>query len=149
MFYDPVTIHLKSSAGLADTAGIVFSWWRHQMETFSALLALCEGEGEFPAQRAVQRSFDVFFDLHLNKRLSKQSKHRWFETPSHSLWRHCNVKFVICTWGVAYQWTYHSVALNCRYTRFHNGLTIAGLLMPHILNQKCQLDEIFVGAAPD
>ena len=39
------------------------------METFSALLALCEGNspvvGEFPAQRPVTRSFDVFFDLRL------------------------------------------------------------------------------------
>ena len=52
-------------------------WWRIQMETFSALLALCAGNspvtGEFPAQRSVARSFGVFFDLRLNKRLSKQS----------------------------------------------------------------------------
>ena len=51
-------------------------WWRHQMETFSALLAICAGNspvnGEFPAQRPVTRSFDVFFDLCLKKRLSKQ-----------------------------------------------------------------------------
>ena len=40
--------------------------------------------------RPVTRSFDVFFDLHLNERFSKQSKDRWFETPSRSLWRHCN-----------------------------------------------------------
>ena len=50
--------------------GRVFSWWRHQMETFSALLALCVGNspvtGEFPAQRPVTRSFDVFFDLRLS-----------------------------------------------------------------------------------
>ena len=42
------------------------------METFSALLAICAGNspvpGEFPAQRPVTRSFDVFFDLRLNKR---------------------------------------------------------------------------------
>ena len=37
--------------------------------------------GEFPAQRPVTRSFDVFFDLHLNKWLSKQSWGWWFETP--------------------------------------------------------------------
>ena len=57
-----------------------FPWWRHQMETFSALLALCEGNspvtGEFPSQKRVTRSFDVFFDLALNKRLSKQSRRR-------------------------------------------------------------------------
>ena len=45
---------------------------------------------EFSSQRPVTRSFDIFFDLRLNKRLSKQSKRRWFETPSHPLWRHCN-----------------------------------------------------------
>ena len=70
------------------------SWWRHQMETFSALLAICAGNspvpGEFPAQRPVTRSFDVFFDLRLNKRLSKQWWGWWFETPSSPLWRHCN-----------------------------------------------------------
>ena len=64
------------------------------METFSALLALCEGNspvtGEFPSQRPVTQSLDVFFDLRMNKRLSKQSKRRWFETPPRSLWRHCN-----------------------------------------------------------
>ena len=53
------------------------TWWRHQMETFSALLAICAGNspvpGECPAQRPVTRNFDVFFDLRLNKRLSKQS----------------------------------------------------------------------------
>ena len=71
------------------------SWWRHQMESFSALPALCAGNspvtGEFPTQRPVTRSFDVFFELRLNKRFSKQSLGWWFETPSCSLWRHCSV----------------------------------------------------------
>ena len=70
------------------------AWWRHQMETFSALLVICAGNspvpGEFPTQRPVTRSFDVFFDLRLNKRLSKQSWGWWFETPSRPLWRHRN-----------------------------------------------------------
>ena len=48
------------------------------METFSAPWALCAGNspvtGEFSAQRPVPWSFDVFFDLRLNKRLSKQSR---------------------------------------------------------------------------
>ena len=55
------------------------------METFSALLAICAGNspvtGEIPAQRPVTRGFDVSFDLHMNKRLSKQSRGWWFETP--------------------------------------------------------------------
>ena len=65
------------------------------METFSALLALCVGNSpvadEFPSQRPVTRSFDVFFDLRLNTRLSKQSRRRWFEAAPHPLWRQCNV----------------------------------------------------------
>ena len=71
-----------------------FTWWRHQMETFSALLAICVGNslvtGEFPAQRPVTRSFEVFFDLRLNKRLSKQRWGWWFETPSRPLCRQSN-----------------------------------------------------------
>ena len=47
------------------------------MEAFSALLAICAGNspvpGEFHAQRPVTRSFDVFFDLRLNKWLSKEA----------------------------------------------------------------------------
>ena len=70
------------------------SWWRHQMETFSALLAICAGNspvpGEFPTQRPVTRNFDVYFDLRPDKRFTKQSWGWWFETLSHSLWRHRN-----------------------------------------------------------
>ena len=73
------------------------AWWRHQMETFSASLALCAGNSpgtdEFPIERPVTQSFGVFFGLPLNKRLNKQSGHRWVETPSRSLWRHWNVIF--------------------------------------------------------
>ena len=71
-------------------------WWRHQLETLSALLALCEENppitGGFPSQRPVTRSFDIFFDMRLNKWLSKQSRWWWFETPWRSLWRHCNAE---------------------------------------------------------
>ena len=70
------------------------SSWRHQMGTFSTLLALCEGNSsvisEFHSQRPVTGSFGAFFDLHLNKRLSKQSGRWLFKTPSCSLWRHCD-----------------------------------------------------------
>ena len=48
--------------------------------------------GEFPAHIPATRSFDVFFDLRLHKRLSKQSWGWLFETPSRPLWRHCNWK---------------------------------------------------------
>ena len=48
------------------------------------------GHRWFPITKPVTRNFDVLFDLRLNKRLSKQSRRRWFETPSRSLWRDCN-----------------------------------------------------------
>ena len=64
------------------------------METFSALLAIDAGNspvpGEFQSQRPVARSFDAFFDLRLNTRMSKQPRRWRFETPLHPLWRHCN-----------------------------------------------------------
>ena len=89
------------------------TWWRHHMETFSALLALCEGNspvtGEFPSQKPVTQSFDVFFDLRLNKRLSKQSWGWWFETPLCPLWRLCNEIHMFQIWVpvstlVIWQW---------------------------------------------
>ena len=70
-----------------------------KMVTFSALLAVRAGNSpvtsEFPTQRPVTRSFDVFFDLCLNKRLSKQLWCWWFETPSCPLWCHCNA-LILC-----------------------------------------------------
>ena len=60
----------------------------------SALLALCAGNspvtGKFPTQRPVTRSFDVFFDLRMNKPMSKQWWGWWFETPSRPILLHCN-----------------------------------------------------------
>ena len=70
---------------------LFFIKWKH----FPRLMAICAGNspvtGEFPAQRPVARSFDVFSDLRLDKRLSKQSWGWWFEKPSRPLWRHCYV----------------------------------------------------------
>ena len=64
-YYPHYWIHDILSAILDST------WWRHQMETFSPLLALYAGNslvtGEFPSQRPVTRNFDVFFDLRLEK----------------------------------------------------------------------------------
>ena len=90
--------------------------WRHQMETFSALLALCAGNslvtGEFLSQRPVTRSFHVFFDLCLNKRLSKQPRRGWFETPWRSLWRHCNAISKYITQTTKSLYWYHNEKKN-------------------------------------
>ena len=111
---------------------VVCAWGRHQMDTFSALLAICAGNspvtGEFPAQRPVTRGFDVFFDLHLNKRLSKQSWGWWLETPSHPLWLHCNVERIRfldqnitgrrLKWGMIVR-TYWGIHTGPRHIRSH------------------------------
>ena len=81
------------------------------METFSALLAICAGNspvpGEFPTQRPVTRSFDVYFDLHPKKWLSKQSWGWWFESLSWSLLRQRNenqTKHNKMVWEFMVQW---------------------------------------------
>ena len=74
----------------------VFSLWRNQMEKFCALVVLREGNSpvtvEFPSQRPMRQGFGLF-DLRLNKRLSKPSSRWWLDTPSRSVWNHCNVVF--------------------------------------------------------
>ena len=99
------------------------TWWRHQMKTFSALLAICARTspvpGKFPAQRPVTRSFDVFFDLRLNKRLSKQSCGWWFETPPCPLWRHCNDRVIRQIFGWMAEFMLMLSRL-CRNTFGHN-----------------------------
>ena len=88
------SVWVNNSYEYTKNENIKKTWWRHQMETFSALLAICADNspvsGEFSTQRPVTRSFDVFFDLRLNKRLSKQSWGWWFETLWRPLWRHRN-----------------------------------------------------------
>ena len=85
------------------------SWWRHQMETFSAFWPCVRGIHQppviSPAQRLVKRSFDFFY-LCLIKRLRKQSWGWWFETLSRQLWRHCNV-----VWTVIYAYEHFGALL--------------------------------------
>ena len=71
-----------------------YSWWRHQMETFSALLAICAANSPVPGHKGQWRGTLMFSLIcALNKRLSKQSWGWWFETLSRPLWRHRNVQF--------------------------------------------------------
>ena len=70
------------------------SWWRHQMETFSALLALCVGNSPATVNSPYNgqwRGALMFSLIFAYKGLSKQTRRRWFETPLGSSWRHCNV----------------------------------------------------------
>ena len=67
---------MKYAHGCAVLCYVVIVMRRHQVETFSVLLAICEGNppvsGGFPSQSPVKRSFDIFFDLRLGKQLAKQ-----------------------------------------------------------------------------
>ena len=66
--------------------------WKPFIRVTGHLCGEFTGPGEFPSQRPVTRSFDVFFDLCLNKQLSKHTWGGWFETPSCPLWRHSDEK---------------------------------------------------------
>ena len=81
------------------------------------------GPGEFPAQRPVTGSFDVFVDLRLNKRLSKQPWGWWFETPSWSLWRQFNVLLLAETtfiWYVARRALWSHMLSSKWHVMFHD-----------------------------
>ena len=105
--WDMVLVH----CGICELGHLCRHWRQHKLSltssngNISALLAFCGGKppvtGGFPSQRPATRSFDIFFDLRLNKRVSNQSRRRWFETPSRSLWRHRNVKY---TWKLCCDW---------------------------------------------
>ena len=108
------------------------------MEPFSALLAICAGNspvpGEFLAQRPVTRSFDVFFDLRLNKRLRKQSWGWWFETLSWSLWRQCNDNEI--------RWYHYFCALSTSRVNVHT--TIDPFPDLHIVTPEISCFKAFV-----
>ena len=120
------------------------------MEASSALLAICAGNspvtGKFHAQRLVTRSSnDVFCEMHLNKRLSKQSWGWWFETPSHPLSRHCNVymqwKFIYMTSKCIYIWRHCICNENLRFYGFSLGM-FARSRMPSLLEYNA-IDSTF------
>ena len=115
------------------------SWWRHQMETFSALLALCAGNSpitrEFPSQRPVTRSFDAFLD---------HSWDWWLGTPSRSLWRHRTDE----SWWNIIQQPLHSLGLYTRVgeTLFNSCSTLlAGIweLVKHFSTAASLLWQVF------
>ena len=126
------------------------------METFSAWRTLCAGNspvtGECPFQRPVTRSFDIFFDLRLNRELSKQSRRSWFKTPSCSLWRlhnvslrcilHMRCESTYLVYRILQTETYSFVLIKCFINHknsniaFHHDLFNAyntSFLSPHII----------------
>ena len=118
------------------------------METFSALLAICPGNspatGEFPAQRPVTRSFDVFFDLCLNEGLSKQSWGWWFDHRAHYdviIMGHTIIAGIILCTGKANESPYSERFLNCQYFQKsfavqHNVITMCKHCFQCIIKQR-------------
>ena len=110
------------------------------------------------SQRPVTRSFDVFFDLCPNKRLSKYSWGWGFETPSCPLWRHYNVShnnsrdwhmYDVKMAFVIIVFNFHTISTN----QFKKGSTniefrvyppcrqnIAGWLLRVFFSVKCHLE---------
>ena len=97
---------------------------------------------EVPSQRPVTRSFDVFFDLRLNKRLTKQTRRRWFEMPSRSWWRHC---YVHIKFSYSYPYYLHRImstnklpiwflVISCMCMCVAPSLILPGLYTPRILH---------------
>ena len=89
-------VHRKSLVTANEDCGLkyLFMMTSSNGNIFRVAGPLC---GEFTghrSQRPATRNFDIFFDLRLDERLSKHSWGWWFETPSHSLWRHCNMQYI-------------------------------------------------------
>ena len=88
--------------------------------------------GEFPSQNPVTQSFDISFDLGMNKRLSKQSRRWWIETPSRSLWLHCYKNMSLSRSVVLLP------ALGC--SRWNSSLVLTSPVQPvccHIRSDTC------------
>ena len=97
--------------------------WNITRNSFSALQTLCEGNspvtGEFSSQRPVTRSFDVFFDLHLN---NDWTNHR----DASDLRRHrAHYDVTVMRKGL---WT---------LTPSRNGRHFADIFKCNFLNEKC------------
>ena len=73
----------QAVAMVTSSNGNIFRFTGHLCGEFT-------GPRWIPHTKASDADFDVYFDLRLNKRLSKQSWGWWFETPSRPLWRHRN-----------------------------------------------------------
>ena len=121
----------------------VFKW-----KWFPRYLLVVRGfTGEFPSQRPMTRSFFVFFDLCLYKRLSKQSTRRLFETPSRSLWRHCNVCRIAPRRTAAPEWRQNpcahvtqAILTRCKRSKFYQTTFIIRIVHP--IKHGCGSDLI-------
>ena len=85
------TLRCKSISHFVSCHDDVIKWKHYQR-----YLPFVRGIHRSPVRDA-ELCCSFFFYLGLNKRMSKQACGWWSETPSWSLWRHCNVKLTIET----------------------------------------------------
>ena len=78
-------------------ASMAMGWLRHEdvmkwkyFRVTGLLWGESTGHRWIPLTKASDHELSCFIYLCLNKRLSKHSRRWWFETPSRSLWCHCN-----------------------------------------------------------
>ena len=99
--------------------------------------------GDFPAQRSVTRSFDVFFDLCLNTLLRKQSWGWWFETLSRPLWRHCNEYGKWVHAQLSLRFIHSQICTTVSPMMFMNGINFTHTLwcMPYFFHAEIKINS--------
>ena len=111
-------IQIYKHAMMTSSNGNIFRVTDHLCGEFT-------GPRWIPPQRPVKRSFDVFFDLRLNKRLSKQSWGWWFETLSNPLWRHSNA---ICHGSSMTSLSVYTVQMQMQMAILFDGSTMGAFI---------------------
>ena len=110
------------------------------------------GHRWIPLTRPASQSIGGCFDLRLNKRLSKQSGRRWFETPSRSLWYHCNDLRRLSKdtpWldaDAADIWPVSHISSHKVCTRFHYSDVITGAMTSQITSLVILYSTVYSGA---
>ena len=96
-----------------------FAWWRHQMKKKISIAGPHRG----------QWCGALIFYPRLNKRLSEQSKHQWFETPSRTLWRY-------------FKWGHDTLSMQQHSCLNHWNKNKVCLVNPMVWNKIYQLPNI-------
>ena len=137
----------------------LISWWRHQMETFSALLAICAENspvpGEFPAQRPVTRNLFSLICVWINDwvnngeagnlrryRIHYDVTAMWISGPMQSPWKQWDFKAIGVTWLSYYE--KHNTAVTKWLSFCRRQLSSKRIFVNEIyLNANENLDDIY------
>ena len=119
-FSNAIVIEGDLSVTSASTRDMMTSSNGNIFRVTGHLCRVFTGHRWIPRTKASDAERWCFLDLRLNKRLNKQSWGWWFETASHSLWRHCNECHRYRGWFVChfsqYPWT-SDLRRQCRHLK--------------------------------